>query len=150
MSKARKLTAILVFLLLVPVISARASADTKFIAHLSGDEEVPAKDTNAQGQAIFRLLDADTMYYKLIVSRTETDIFAAHIHRAPRGFNAPPEIDLYPVNSTGAEHGVIAEGTFTITPDLLEAMRAGNTYVNVHTTQYRSGEIRGQIETPSS
>jgi hypothetical protein len=29
--------------------------------------------------------------------------------------------------------------------DLLEAMRSGNTYVNVHTSQYPGGEIRGQI-----
>ena len=28
---------------------------------------------------------------------------------------------------------------------LLDAMRAGDTYVNVHTTQFPGGEIRGQI-----
>jgi hypothetical protein len=30
--------------------------------------------------------------------------------------------------------------------DLLEQMRAGNTYVNVHTKAHPGGEIRGQIE----
>jgi hypothetical protein len=29
--------------------------------------------------------------------------------------------------------------------DMLEAMAAGGTYVNVHTTQFRGGEIRGQV-----
>jgi hypothetical protein len=28
---------------------------------------------------------------------------------------------------------------------LVEAMRSGNTYVNVHTVRFRPGEIRGQI-----
>jgi hypothetical protein len=29
--------------------------------------------------------------------------------------------------------------------DLLAAMQAGNTYVNVHTSQFPAGEVRGQI-----
>ena len=29
---------------------------------------------------------------------------------------------------------------------LLTAMRAGDTYVNVHTTQFSGGEVRGQID----
>jgi hypothetical protein len=28
---------------------------------------------------------------------------------------------------------------------LIEEIKAGNTYVNVHTTQHPGGEIRGQI-----
>ncbi len=30
--------------------------------------------------------------------------------------------------------------------DLIAEMRAGNTYVNVHTNQFPAGEIRGQIQ----
>jgi hypothetical protein len=30
--------------------------------------------------------------------------------------------------------------------DLLDAIEAGNTYVNVHTVQLAPGEIRGQID----
>ena len=29
--------------------------------------------------------------------------------------------------------------------DLIDAMKSGNTYINVHTTKYPDGEIRGQI-----
>jgi len=30
--------------------------------------------------------------------------------------------------------------------DVLNAMAAGDAYVNVHTTQHRGGQIRGQVE----
>jgi hypothetical protein len=51
---------------------------------------------------------------------------------------------------------VLAEGVITAAElvgplaggelqDLLARMRAGDTYVNAHTTQYPPGEIRGQI-----
>jgi len=51
---------------------------------------------------------------------------------------------------------LLAEGTITASDlvgplagqplsALIEAMRAGNTYVNVHTVQFPAGEIAGQI-----
>jgi hypothetical protein len=47
---------------------------------------------------------------------------------------------------------VLAEGTFTASNvsgigfgDLLTAIRNGTAYVNVHTTQFPGGEIRGQL-----
>jgi outer membrane receptor for monomeric catechols len=57
----------------------------------------------------------------------------------------------------GRFNGVLAEGT--ITADnlvgtlagqslgvLIEMIKAGNAYVNVHTSQFPPGEIRGQID----
>ena len=54
------------------------------------------------------------------------------------------------------DRDVLAEGAFDVSDvqdaggiasidDLLDAMRAGNTYVNVHTAANPAGEIRGQI-----
>ena len=34
---------------------------------------------------------------------------------------------------------------WTSLADVLEAMAAGDTYVNVHTTNFTGGEIRGQV-----
>jgi hypothetical protein len=51
-----------------------------FVAHLSGDEEVPVRETLAQGQAVFHLSkDGSTLSYKLIVANIE-NVVAAHIH----------------------------------------------------------------------
>lgn len=127
--------------------------------HLSGDEEVPANDSRAQGQAIFQLSgDGTALSYTLIVANIE-NVTQAHIYRAPGGVNggivvwlyppAPPA-QLIPGRSQGPlATGVITEaslvGTLAGQPlsALLDEMLAGNTYVNVHTSQFPPGEIRG-------
>jgi hypothetical protein len=56
----------------------------------------------------------------------------------------------------GRSDGTLGEGTFTAAnlrgalagqplSALLDAMQDGNTYANVHTSQFSGGEIRGQI-----
>jgi hypothetical protein len=133
----------------------------QFIAPLSGDQEVPAVDTRARGQTIFRLSkDGSELSYRLIVANLH-DVTQAHIHLAPAGVNGPVVAWLYPSGPPaqpieGRFSGVLAEGTITADDlvgllaghdleDLVALMRAGETYVNVHTAEYPPGEIRGQI-----
>jgi hypothetical protein len=129
-----------------------------FHATLEGDEEVPPVDSDAKGAAIFRTSnDGTELNYRLIVANIE-DVTAAHIHLAPRGENGDIVAFLFdPEEPTeGRTNGVLAEGTITsedlIGPladatlsELIDEMEAGNTYVNVHTVEHPSGEIRGQI-----
>jgi CHRD domain len=142
-----------------------------FSAHLSGDQEVPARDTLAVGQAIFQANQDETaLEYRLIVGNIE-NVVAAHIHVGPAGLNGPVVAFLAgPFASGGGRtDGVLAERTITaadlIGPlagqpisALIDEMQAGNTYVNVHTNDgigdvntgrgdFPGGEIRGQIET---
>jgi len=150
--------------------------------HLTGDEEVftpvppstatPA-DSRAQGQAIFRVSsDGSTVDFRLIASNID-NVFMAHIHCAPSGTNGPIRMWLYPVigpagapgpSGSGPQNGVLASGTFSPTGvvcpggmPLLDAIRAGLTYVNVHTDDgvapvntgpgdFPGGEIRGQLD----
>lgn len=133
-----------------------------FQAHLNGAAEVSPINTNAQGEAIFRLSkDGNSIYYKLIVSNIDS-VFMAHIHIAPAGSNGPIAVWLYPSAPPaklidGRFDGVLAEGTITSSDltgpladgsitDLLSDMQNGITYVNVHTSQNPGGEIRGQIK----
>lgn len=129
-----------------------------FHAILEGDEEVPPVDSDAKGAAIFRTNNDETeLNYRLIVANIE-DVTAAHIHLAPRGENGDIVAFLFdPEEPTeGRTNGVLAEGTITsadlVGPlegstlsELIDEMEAGNTYVNVHTVDHPSGEIRGQI-----
>ncbi len=132
-----------------------------FRTHLKGENEVPSVETNAQGQATFKLSkDGESIHYKLIVANIE-DVFMAHIHNAPAGQNGAVIVWLYPSSPPsqlieGRFQGVLAEGTITVDDlvgnlagqsieDLLDEMKAGNTYVNVHTLQNPGGEVRGQI-----
>jgi hypothetical protein len=161
---------IILILTIVALLSIAGSAGAEtgqrnFRAHLAGDGEVPAVDTLAQGQAIFQLNEDGTeLHYKLIAANID-NLFMAHIHMGPADGTGPIVVWLYlhpqPANPMdglieGRFDGVLAEGTITADDltgplgggslgDLLEAMRAGNTYVNVHTLQNPSGEVRGQI-----
>lgn len=146
---------------------------------LSGAEEVmPAGVENtsrARGSAIFQLsADENSLQYKLIVANIE-NAFMAHIHRAPAGSNGGIVVWLYPSTATvpgstggGRLDGVIAEGTITSSnlvgtlagqplSALVDLLRTGGAYVNVHTSDgvdpgntgpgdYPGGEVRGQIE----
>lgn len=147
----------------VPLFNSSGGTDgVNLRTHLSGDEEVPATDSRATGQAIFKINSDETeIRYKLIVGNIQ-NVLMAHIHVAPAGANGGIVVWLYPSAPPpalieGRTQGVLAEGVITdedVVGDLeglgvaglLAEIRAGNTYVNVHTLQVGSGEIRGQID----
>lgn len=136
----------------------RGHAATNFRASgLSGDNEVPSNDSRGAGTAIFRLdKSGSTLHYKLIVANTE-DVTQAHIHLAPAGQNGPVAAFLFGFVAGGVtQNGILAEGSLTqadlIGPlagqplgALVDAMRDGGAYVNVHTVAIPSGEVRAQI-----
>lgn len=149
-------------LVAVPAVLAGTDQERNFAAHLSGGEEVPANDSIATGQAIFRLsADGSELHYKLIVANIQ-NVTQAHIHLAPAGSNGGVVVWLYPSAPPaqlipGRSQGILAEGTITAAnlvgalagaslDDLVQHMVDGNAYVNVHTSQFPGGEIRGQIQ----
>jgi hypothetical protein len=163
---------LIVFSLLIMVASVGvvAASNTNYKAHLTGDNEVPARATLAQGQAIFKLReDGSELHYKLIVANIE-NVVASHIHLGAPGANGPIVAFLYGSVAPGGGRtdGVLAEGTITaedlVGPlagqplsALMAAIDAGNTYVNVHTNDgvaptntgpgdFPGGEMRGPIE----
>lgn len=141
-----------------------AGANGVFITHLSADNEVPANASNGQGEVSFILNDEGTaLEYKLIVANTKS-ITQAHIHCGEAGVNGPVVVFLFGLDPGGVnQNGILAEGTITaenIIPrdssaacmggvnsmeKLLEKMRNGGAYVNVHTLALPGGVIRGQI-----
>ena len=145
----------------VPAFGVAAEQSGAFRAHAHGGEEVPPVDTRAQGQASFRLSeDGSELHYRLNVANIH-DVLQSHIHQAPVGENGPIVAWLYPSTPPamlipGRFQGVLAEGTITAADlvgplegmdleALLDDLRSGNAYVNVHTSANPPGEIRGQI-----
>jgi hypothetical protein len=138
-----------------------SQAATSFVAPASGDQEVPAVETNARGNTTFQLRE-DGLHFRLTVANLH-NITQAHIHYGPAGVNGPVLVWLFPDGPPdtlieGRFSGVIAEGVITeddlVGPPqlevntlevLLELMREEYAYVNVHTQQFPPGEIRGQI-----
>ena len=122
---------------------------TVWKADLSPANEVPARGTGATGAAGISF-DGTTVSYSIELHGINSVLFG-HIHSAPAGVNGPVRVTLFPGPTTGAVDGVLVQGTFTaadvkgITFDALIAeMKAGNSYVNFHTTQFPGGEVRGQ------
>jgi hypothetical protein len=154
--------------------AAIAGLNANWSAHLNGSQEVPARDTNAQGQAIFHLSpDGSALAYKLIGSNIE-NVFMAHVHMAPPGSNGMIVVWLYPSTAvepgplgSGRHDGILAQGTITAAnlvgplaghplSDLVDALNTGNAYVNVHTNDgvdptntgpgdFPGGEIRADV-----
>lgn len=136
---------------------------TTFTAHLSSDNELPlgTVESGGQGQAIFKLSeDGTSLDYKLIVANIE-NVLQAHIHCGSATENGSVIVFLFGLVPEGVTvNGVLAEGTITQAnlrmgascPDLdtfeelLERLRNGTAYVNVHTSRRPGGEIRGQIQ----
>ena len=140
-----------------------------WVAHLVGTNEVPSRDTLAQGQVKFQLsADGTELSYQLISSNID-NVVASHIHVGAVGVNGPAVLFLFGnvAAGGGAQDGVLATGAATgglVGPlagqplsVLIAEMDAGNTYVNVHTNDgvsptntgpgdFPGGEIRGQIE----
>lgn len=137
-------------------------SSNNFQAHLSGREEVPPVKTKAQGEATFKLSkDGNSIHYKITVANIDS-VNMAHIHKGASGKEGPIVVWLYPSAPPaklipGKSNGVLAEGTITgsnltgplagkTIKDLINVMKSGNAYVNVHTIQHPAGEIRGQIK----
>jgi hypothetical protein len=151
-----------------------AGMNRNYSVHATGDFEIPVRDTDAQGQAIFHLSkDGESLDYKLIVANIE-NVFQAHIHQGPSTANGPIVVWLYPSTAPtpgpfgqGRVQGPIAEGTITAAnlvgpltgqdlDALVAALNSGNAYVNVHTNDgvapantgpgdFPGGEVRGNF-----
>jgi hypothetical protein len=115
-----------------------AFADTA-IVKLTGEDEAPAVDSDAFGECLVTLNEAQTEI-AVQCSHTADSPIAWHIHRAPAGTSGP--IVLNPAPDPGASP---LEATFQLNEELLGALLTEQLYINVHTTAVASGEIRGQI-----
>jgi hypothetical protein len=144
------------------------------VVPINGQEEVPTRNTQATGRAVFHVAsDGQSIGYTLEV-RNIRNAVQGHIHLQQPGQNGPIVVWLYPSTATvqapaggGPLDGLIAKGV--ITRDnllgqligqplsaLIDHINAGNAYVNIHTNDgvaptdtgpgdFPGGEIRGQI-----
>ena len=147
-----------------PTFAFAAISEQHFAAKLFGDMEVPPVVTSATGLAEFRpMLNEGVISYSLNVSDIDK-VTAAHIHQGKEGENGPIVVTLIrfkTLTPSGPVDGILAQGNITSADlegplagkqisDLLSSMHSMEVYVNVHTTQYPDGEIRGQISNSTS
>ncbi|MCD5325415.1 MULTISPECIES: CHRD domain-containing protein [Pontibacillus] len=138
--------------------------DKLFKARLKGKNEVPPVETHASGIAKFASNKHDTKIKFVLKIEDIENFVQAHIHFGNREQNGPVVAFLFGAdletlpnqNGISTQKGVVTGilkdedivkndvGIHSIA-DLLDCMKKELTYVNVHTEQNLSGEIRGQI-----
>lgn len=132
-------------------------------ADLSGDQEVPdGVLTDASGRSRVAISPDEVRFVNIF--RGLSNIQMAHFHLGAAGENGPVIANLIPadldlsservqrrltralVGSINADDliGPLAGQPLNV---LADAIQAGNVYVNIHTTENPSGELRGQLET---
>lgn len=150
--------AMLLVLIALPVF---AGSQETHKAELSGDEEVPAVSSTGSGILLLKVDDSSIDYILSYADLEGTTTAAAHIHLGQFSVNGGVSVFLcsgsrppctpgdgtfsgtiMPTDVIGPAGQGIASGEFD---ELLRAIRAGLTYVNVHTDKHPGGEIRGQI-----
>jgi len=159
-------------LLIVGLVVAQAFFIRRFDDTLSGYEETPLTlSTTGNGQFTGRVINTNgqqEIQYTLSYEQLEGNVLQAHIHLGARGLTggisvflctnlgngpagtqacptAPATITgtLRPIDVIGPAGQGITAGQFD---ELVNAMKAGATYVNVHSSLYPTGEIRSQID----
>lgn len=107
-----------------------------FSFEASGDQEVPPTDSTATGNCDANLSDLATSVFVQCTHNVDelTDI---HLHAAPPGVDGPAIFNFPETNPFS--------GDVPLTPRLVADFAAGFLYVNIHSTDYDTGEIRGQL-----
>src|SRR5438094_7655631 len=121
-----------------------SSGGTPFQVALTGEAESPNGDPVATGTATVRLRAGQgQVCYQLATNNLPTAAVAAHIHRAAAGTSGPVVV---PLRTPDAASGR-ASGCTTTPRTLVNAILGapGSYYVNVHTSDFPNGAVRGQL-----
>lgn len=139
-------SALLTGALLSSVTASHTVAQVHFgTFNLDATQEVPANASPGTGTVTLTLdvgagtIQADGTYQNLLGNAS-----TSHLHAAPSGSNGPV---LVPLNASGGTSGTIFAGG-AISAANAATILAGGTYVNVHSSMFPGGEIRGQAILP--
>jgi hypothetical protein len=133
--------------------SAALSAGRPMAAVLNGDNEVNASGVRGQGDLDGSGLGTVTLdrsknevCWEITSSAIDLPALAAHIHRGALNVNGPIVVTFTAPDAAGASRGCT-----TVDPTLATeiATNPAGFYVNVHTTAFPNGAIRGQLATPT-
>jgi len=112
-----------------------------FTASLDGTQETPPDTSHATGTAWAVMSpDLQTFTYGLTYADLSAPYTASHFHAGAAGIGGPV---ILPIT---AYHGNTANDTASTPPDsIIGDFVSGKMYVNVHSTRFPGGEIRGQL-----
>ena len=128
-------------LLVATSLLAPSASAQNYTVSIDGSQPVPPTGSPATGAGTMTLDGAKILSWNISFSGLTSTETAAHIHGpAPVGSNAGIQIGLGTGNPKVGSSG-------PLTPTQEADLNAGLYYVNIHSTSFPSGEIRGQILT---
>ena len=162
LKSGRKLAIALFCFFLTATVSLAWAATCKFGCCLECNKSGPIPVvSDAKGNVVFLLNEVTHEISYSLQVKNLCDAYMAHLHIGSFEKEGPIAVWLYPLHNHDAPNrlikgefsGILAEGVIKsedlkdgITfEDLVNAMKKGKAYVNVHTKKYVRGEIRGQI-----
>jgi hypothetical protein len=131
----------------VMIGGAVAQADIyQFNVVINGLQEVPANASPGVGSAIAIFNDqTGAININGTYSGLLSPVVASHLHGfSTVGVNSPV---LFNLTNTGGTAGTIS-GSSSIALANVGSVLGGLTYINIHTSQFPGGEIRGQLVNP--
>jgi len=137
---------VLAVLMLALAISPAGAAGRPFATMLSGANEVPGPgDPDGTGRALITVhLGLGRVCWWISVSDITLPATAAHIHNAPAGVAGPIVVTLSPPDASGIARGCAEGVDRQLLLNIL--IHPSDYYVNVHTTDFPAGAVRGQLE----
>ena len=120
------------------------------VVELNGFQEVPPVSSPGYGEGgIFLNTDSTELTYAITLQGLSSDIEAVHFHRSNAGENGDVLFTIHDGGGLGT-NAVLAgvwgeQDAQPLTAELVQALCDGEIYVNVHTVNMPSGEIRGQV-----
>ncbi len=136
-----------------------ANTGIRFYAKLAGNSELPPVNSTASGIVSF-YVNGDAIFYKIRASGINS-VGAALLHDAEAGSKGEAVATLVTSNNSNTDsQEILKEGIISsaITStdltgplegksigDLVSLMQSGRIYVNVNSSDYPDGEIRGQV-----
>jgi len=128
--------------LLVTAVSCKKDTvdpNVKFVATINGANETPANSSTATGTATLTF-NKDTKIFTIVVNFSGITATASHIHKGAAGvpgdviFGFTPPITS-PINYTSVALDATQEAD----------LNANLYYINIHSSAFPAGEIRGQL-----
>jgi hypothetical protein len=118
-----------------------------FVANLSGPEETPQNGSTGTGNVFLKLNDNLLILNGTagIVNPLSNTITSGHIHIGDPGVAGPPVFTLV-LDINGKSCNINSDRNyFTLTCEQVRLLKMGKYYINIHTTSFPDGEVRGQI-----
>ena len=138
------LVLVMALVLAVAVGPASAQGDRLLFAVLTGANEVPGPgDPDGIGIAVVSLHPtAGQVCFGIVVVRIVLPAIGAHIHVGGPDVAGPVVVPL-----TNPDENGLSQGCVSADRNLIQAIQAdpAGYYVNVHTTDFPAGAVRGQL-----